>query len=391
MAPPFEFHATILHFVPNFVPISVPISVPHVGALGECFEHTVQEPACSTACYALAMASLPGTGLLSNRRLPKQTVARDRVATEHRSALELHQGEATMRRSMPRFVGLAALVMFAVSSSACVRVLQDEVGVKRRYGALSDKTLEPGLRAYNPFSEKVFRLKTRTVSVRIEPDLPSREGLTVRSEMSILYRIDPNRAPDIIRRIGVDYEEDLILPVFRSASADVCARFFAKDMHSASRRAIEVAIQARMMEVLEDRGFVIEAVLLKSVTLPNGLSNAIEDKLEAEQVAQRMEFEIQRENAEAQRTKIAAEAKRTNEIIAAEADRDSRIIEAEGIRQATVIRAKGVAEANEAINRSLTPNVLKHRQIEAFRDVAQSNNAKLIITDGKTPVINPQP
>lgn len=283
---------------------------------------------------------------------------------------------------------LLVLAGLALTSTGCVRIMQDEVGVRRRFGAVQNEILYPGLRTYNPFSSRVFRLKTRTVNLQIEPDLPSREGLTVRSEMSILYRVDPKQAPDVLRRIGIDYEDSLILPVFRSASADVCASFYAKDMHSASRRRIEEQIQQRMMETLKDRGFVIEAVLLKSVVLPDGLSAAIEDKLQAEQVAQRMEFELQRENAEAQRAVIAAEAKRKTALIAAEAERDARVIQAEGLRQAEVTRAAGTAAANDTIGKSLNPNVLKFMQVEAFRELARSQNAKVIMTDGKTPVIN---
>ena len=62
-----------------------------------------------------------------------------------------------------------------------------------------------------------------------------------------------------------------------------------------------------MTELLEDRGFVIESILLKSIKLPRGLYSAIESKLEAEQQAQQMEFVLQRETKEAQRKRIEAE------------------------------------------------------------------------------------
>ena len=64
----------------------------------------------------------------------------------------------------------------------------------------------------------------------------------------------------------------------------------------------------------------MEAVLMKSIQLPPGLARAIEQKLEAEQTAQQMEYELQRERLEAQR----------------------RIIEAEGIRDAQKIIAAGL-------------------------------------------------
>ena len=106
--------------------------------------------------------------------------------------------------------------------------------------------------------------------------------------VSILYNIDPKKAPQLLRNIGVDYEENVILPVFRSAVADVSANYFAKDMHTGERSSIEQSIKDRMMSYLEEKGIEIEAVLLKSIQLPRSLANAIEEKLEAEQQAERM-------------------------------------------------------------------------------------------------------
>ncbi len=95
------------------------------------------------------------------------------------------------------------------------------------------------------------------------------------------------------------FQETVILPVFRSAVADVTSKFYAKDMHSGSRAQIEIEIRELMMKTMKDKGILIEAVLLKSIQLPRSLAKAIEDKLEAEQQAQRMEFELQRQKQEA--------------------------------------------------------------------------------------------
>ncbi|RTQ43588.1 prohibitin family protein, partial [Hymenobacter gummosus] len=93
----------------------------------------------------------------------------------------------------------------------------------------------------------------------------SKEGLSIASDISILYRVKADQVPNILQTTGRDYENIMILPVFRSAAADVGARYFAKDMHSAERAVIEKAIQAQMNEVLAARGFDIENVLLKNI------------------------------------------------------------------------------------------------------------------------------
>ena len=93
---------------------------------------------------------------------------------------------------------------------------------------------------------------------------------------------------------------------------------------------------------------------MKSIQLPEGLARAIEDKLEAEQLAQRMEFELQREEMEAKR----------------------KVIEAEGIR-----------DAQKIIGEGLSDKIIKWQTIDAFRRLSTSANSKLIITDGKAPLL----
>lgn len=271
--------------------------------------------------------------------------------------------------------------------SSCARIIQGEVGVKRRFGKVGKKIIPPGLVVFNPFFTRVIKVPIRTVNLEISTGLPSKEGLTIKSEISILYRIKSKDAIDVLENIGLDFEEVIILPVFRSASADVCARFMAKDMHSAERSKIEREIRDQMMATLEPRGFIIEAVLMKNITLPAGLSKAIEDKLQAEQDAQRMEFILQRESKDAERKVIEAEGAKQIAIIKAEGQKQSQIITAEGEKAARVIEAQGIKEANELMNASLTPTVLKYKAIEAYKDLTGSNNAKVIISDGKTPIL----
>ena len=124
------------------------------------------------------------------------------------------------------------------------------------------------------------------------------------AEISILYHVKQEKTIDIINEVGANFDRVLILSTFRSASADVCAKFYAKDMHSGKRGVIEEEIKTRMKKLLENRGFVIEAVLLKSIALPSGLYAAIESKLRAEQQAQQMEFVLLREQKEADRKEL---------------------------------------------------------------------------------------
>jgi regulator of protease activity HflC (stomatin/prohibitin superfamily) len=225
--------------------------------------------------------------------------------------------------------------------SGCATVRQGEVGVKQTLGRIDDAPIAPGAQLYNPFVTRILRVPVRTVNLEMALDLPSREGLNVRSEISILYRVVAEDAPQVLATIGPDYEDAVILTAFRSASADVAARYMAKDMHSGSRAAIEQEIEARMEDTLQARGFHVEAVLMKSITLPPGLYSAVEAKLSAEQDAQRMEFVLQRERLEADRKRIAANGER---------------------------------DAQQALAQSLSPEIIEWNRIEAFRALAPSRS-----------------
>jgi regulator of protease activity HflC (stomatin/prohibitin superfamily) len=253
-----------------------------------------------------------------------------------------------------KWIFISSALVFLVSSCAIVR--QGEVGVKRKLGQLRPIAYDPGPVGYNPFTTVVLKVPVRTVNIEIRSNLPSKEGLPVQSVISILYHIQPKSAPEILEKIGEDYEEVVIKSVFRSAAADVCSQFFAKDMHTSKRAEIELKIQQRMSELLGPRGFEIEAVLMKTIQLPAGLARAVELKLEAEQDAQRMEFLLQRERLEAERRKV----------------------EAEGIRDAQQILQQGISE-----------EIIKWQSIEAFKQLSESTNSKIIITDGKAPFLLP--
>ncbi|MFN3795688.1 MAG: SPFH domain-containing protein [Chitinophagaceae bacterium] len=292
----------------------------------------------------------------------------------------------------------AILLFVIIGLFSCTVIRQGEVGVKRRLGKIDPQYVEQGPKGYNIFTTTILKVPTRTMNIEVKPDLPSKEGLTIRSEISILYRIKPEAAPKIVQDIGLNYESEVILPVFRSSSADITAKFLAKDMHSGERAQIENAVRKQMSEILEPRGFIIDNVLLKTIRLPEGLARTIEEKLQAEQDAQRMEFVKEREKRDAERKIIEAEGKKEIARIQAEGEKNAAIIQAEARKRMTEIEAEGKANAmrieadatrraNDTINKTLTPQVLKLRQIEAFRALSNSNNSKLVITDGKTPFL----
>ncbi|SHI86296.1 Regulator of protease activity HflC, stomatin/prohibitin superfamily [Hymenobacter daecheongensis DSM 21074] len=324
-------------------------------------------------------ARLPLTPLAAHRSVGREEV---RAILATLCSYSLHRSVLTMRP----LAGL--LVAAGLVLSGCTTVRQGEIGVKRTLGRLDQQVILSGPKTFNPFLTTIIKVPVTTQNLEIRSNLPSKEGLSIGSDISILYRVKAEQVPNILQTTGRDYANILILPVFRSAAADVCARYFAKDMHSAERGVIETAIQARMNEVLSSKGFEIENVLMKNITLPAGLAKAIEDRLEAEQDALRMEFQKQRETRDAERRVIEAEGQKRIAVVRAQGEQEANIIQAKGKAEAMRIEAEAVRVTNQLINRDLTPAVLKFKSIEAFRELSKSQNSKTIITNGTTPVLN---
>ncbi len=244
---------------------------------------------------------------------------------------------------------LAMLMMLG-----CGTVAPGQRGLINTFGELSEEVYTPGLVGFNPFIQELITVPVRTTSVEANLSLPSKEGLTITAEISILYRIRPEMVRTVVEELGPDFERGVILTTFRSAAANVSSQHIAKDMHSGQRADIEREITKLMNDGLMRRGFEIETVLLKSIELPPTLARAIEEKLAADQQSQRMKFVLEREEQEAQRL---------------------------------ITQATGIRDAQRIVNEGLTPMLIQYKSIEAFQELAKSTNAKTIITDGKTPLL----
>lgn len=249
-----------------------------------------------------------------------------------------------------QLIGLAVLGMIL---SSCAVIRPGDVGIKQNLGKLSDEVKHKGVIWYNPFVSQVIRVSVRTSNLELTLNLPSKEGLSINSQISILYKLSPDDVPKVITNLGLGYET-IIANVFRSASADVCSQHFAKDLHSGMRAEIETEIMNKMNTTLKPQGIQIDAVLMKSIQLPPGLSAAIEQKLQSEQEVMRMEFILKQAKLEADRK---------------------------------VIEAQGISDAQKIISEGLTDEIIKIRTIEAFNELSKSPNSKIIITDGNAPLL----
>lgn len=244
-----------------------------------------------------------------------------------------------------KYIGIGAIVLLLVLVKAVVVIPAGHVGVMELFGNVYERSLDAGIHVINPLL-RVHRMSIRTVQIPEDANVPSKEGLIVNLDLSALVSLDPRTAPDVFKTVGPDYIEIIVVPQLRSVVRGVTAGYEAKALYTAEREALATQMFEQLKPMLEGRGIRLERVLLRAVKLPAILSVAIEKKLEAEQQAEQMKFVLQRESQEAERKRI---------------------------------EAKGISDYNFEVNRGLTDNILKLRGIEATRELAKSENSKVVV------------
>ncbi len=239
-------------------------------------------------------------------------------------------------------IAIGIVVMF----SQLIRVVPaGNVGVVDFFGTVSPVSRKAGINLVNPLA-RVVNFSVKTQELKEVMDVPSKEGLTVQLEISVLYHLDPAKAPDVYRTVGPNYEEIILIPQARSVARGVTASYDARALYTSEREMLSKIIETELQKSVGERGIVIEATPLRRVGLPADLTKAIEEKLRAEQESQRMQFVLEREKQEAERKRI---------------------------------EARGIADFQQIVAQGISEQLLRWKGIEATEKLAASPNAKVVV------------
>ena len=243
-------------------------------------------------------------------------------------------------------------------ATSCMVVRPGEVGYIQTYGKLTENSIKSGSRPFNFFVSKPVKINVKVAEVYEELTVPSKEGLSVKTELSLLYHIDPDKARDVYITFGKNFEEVAVKSNLRATTREICAKYAAKDLYATERLKIEQGISSQLSEHINKYGFIIDAVLLKDIEMPREITMAIEKKVEAEQASLTMDYVIAKQRKEAERL----------------------LIESEGIKK-----------SQDIINGAMTPAAIQYRYIEMLKSVGMSPNTKILFMDKQAPVnINAQ-
>ena len=248
-----------------------------------------------------------------------------------------------------RFQRLGVVLVFGVALvvvlSSMSSVPTGHVGVVTMFGRVTGMALGEGLHLVNPLA-RVAELSVKTQEIKEHASVPSKEGLIMGVEASILYHLDPVQAASVYQKLGPTYAEILLVPTFRSGIRAITAANTAAALYSDARESIARNILDDVSRQVAPRGIVVENVLLRDLQLPETLKRAIEAKQQAQQEAQRMEFVLQREQQEAQRKRV---------------------------------EAAGIKDFQDIVSQGISEKLLEWKGIEATVELVKSQNSKVIV------------
>lgn len=247
-------------------------------------------------------------------------------------------------------VGLVVLVLVLVligGRFVCM-VPAGHVGVVTTFGRVHEETLPEGLHLIAPWNT-VQELSIRTAEIKEEMDVPTKEGVTVRLEASLLYSLESDRAAEVYQKVGPDFVRVIVEPQFRSATRGTSVNYEAKDLYTGKRSDIEHKLETETRKLLEERGIRCERVMLRKMELPPSVKASIDQKLVAEQKSQQMTYELETARQEAEKKLIEAEA---------------------------------TARAQETIKKTLDDTYIRYLWVQALETAAKNRAATIYVPTG---------
>jgi regulator of protease activity HflC (stomatin/prohibitin superfamily) len=259
------------------------------------------------------------------------------------------------------------MILLGVLTACIIQIDAGEVGVMKLFGKVQDNVLASGLHFINPLMDvEKMDVKTQNYTMSAVHDEGARQGddairaltsdgLEVIIDLTVLYKVLPSQAPNILREIGIDYTDKIVRPLTRTKIRDNAVYYEAVALYSTKRDEFQQRIFNAIDGDFKKRGLVLEQILIRNISLPQSVKTSIEQKITAEQEAQKMQFVLQKERQEAERKRV---------------------------------EAQGISDYQRIISESLTDKQLQYEQIKAMKELAASQNAKMIIMGkGGAPVI----
>lgn len=259
-----------------------------------------------------------------------------------------------LRKANPRLTGIIGIVVGGILllSSMIVIIDAGEVGAVVIFGKVQEKTLINGIHFIPPYADIVkYPVRLQQVSLTGDKavDIRVNNDLSISLDSTIYYYVDSSKAGEVYKFVAksiTQLQNDILIPIMRAEIRNIGSQYTAEEIYSGMRSNVTELMKVAISNKIVDKGVVLSDFLIRDVKLPEIVERTIQEKIQAKQKAQTMEYKIK------------------------QAEDEARI---------KIIEAEGLAKAQRIINSTLSPNYLQHEAIQAYRELANSENTTFVI------------
>jgi len=244
---------------------------------------------------------------------------------------------------------VAIVVLLLIFGSKMFFVLKpgERAVIFKKFGGGLDKEniYVPGFHVIAPWNVQIV-YDVREQKSEETMDVLDKGGLSINVDVTIIFNPFYNKIGYLHENIGANYVSVMLIPNVRSSVRAVTGRYTAEEIYSTKRGEVEAEIISATRKALADKNIEMKDLLIRSISLPDKIKQAIESKLQQQQEALAYQFRLDREKSEAERKRI---------------------------------EAQGIADYNKIISASLTDRILRQKGIDATLELANSPNSKVVV------------
>lgn len=250
-------------------------------------------------------------------------------------------------------IGIPIIVLLIITiiliAKSAVTISAGEAGVLYKTfggGVVTDQPpMGEGFHIVAPWN-KVYVYETRQQEIFEKMQVLSSNGLEIDLEASAWFQPQYQKLGLLHQQKGQNYVSRVLQPAIRSAARSVVGRYTPEQLYSSKRDVIQIEVYEETKKIVDDQFVQLNEILIRDVTLPPTIKQAIERKLKQEQESLEYEFRLVTAQKEAEKVRI---------------------------------EAQGKADANRILSASLTDKILKDKGIDATLKLSESPNAKIVV------------
>jgi prohibitin 2 len=136
---------------------------------------------------------------------------------------------------------------------------------------------------------------------------PTADGLKVGLDLTVRYRLDPSRLPELHRHVGPEFEAKLVHPIVWNVTRLVASEYSLLDIYGKRRQEMQQQASSRVQALLARDGLISEDLLLRDVMYTPEFEKTLVNKMVAEQKVQESAYEVEQAALRAQVEVIEAQ------------------------------------------------------------------------------------